>query len=451
MTTETIYITSLEVWNFGGLEHFKCQLGQTAVISGANGEGKTSLLRALDSVLSGGHDPELIHNYGTPQSAEKAIVTLKFSNGASAQKTITPTESVLEVRSPDGGLVRAPATYLKDLCPASSFDPIGFLDSDPKERAAFLLKHLPLRFDVDQVYCILEMVFAPNQSQIDLAKFNELRDAKYEERRALNVQVRDLEGTIKDMTRSLPPDDPEGSSWATQRDACQREIGELDHRIVEITREISAEEREAVERRRREIFDAKAALDHELAQFTSALNLAAVDSIGDRTRDYADRKATLSLKLGEAREKADAIQRAAGVRQAIEEREKSLKGHILREMKMTSQLEALDALKNQKLRELPIPGLDIKADSRNRPTILIDGVPLDKLNRQRQLYTAIQCVSKASGRLPLILCEVAELDDDSMLELTDAARAAGLQMVVARWKTAAPLTVEVASSPEGEL
>jgi dihydroorotate dehydrogenase len=73
--------------------------------------------------------------------------------------------------------------------------------------------------------------------------------------------------------------------------------------------------------------------------------------------------------------------------------------------------------------------------------ILIDGIPLDKLNRQQQLYVAIQAVTLAAGRMPLVICEAAELDDEHLREVAEACEAGGIQLVVARWTNKDPLRV----------
>ena len=113
-------------------------------------------------------------------------------------------------------------------------------------------------------------------------------------------------------------------------------------------------------------------------------------------------------------------------------------------MRLTKVLKALDELKHTKLKELPIEGLDLKMDKKGNPIILIGETPLDKLNRQAQLFMAIQAVSMASGRLPLILCEAAEIDDKNLADLTGATAEAGMQLILARWMNDAPLRVMTA-------
>jgi DNA repair exonuclease SbcCD ATPase subunit len=438
MSDEKVFITSVYVQDFLGIEQFKAELGQVAVISGRNGIGKTSLMQAIHTVFEGGHDASMVR-----RGSEKAKVILTLSSGVTINKTITPKESTLEVLSPDGGVVKAPATYVKSLAPTlegtGSFDPLGFLNSDPKERAAFLLKAIPIDFSPAEVS---EILGVPLSGVVGLTRFNELREGKYSERTTLNTQVRDLEGTIADMERQLPADD--ATDWGFERDHLTESIAAIDGRINTTAAEIALEAEQRRSEKREEIASKITALEKELADYLAKVDGAASEALAEQTREMEAEKAVLSGKLGEARAKADHQQQSIGVKKAITERKEKLKGHITLEMKLTSIIRLMDALKHRKLKELPIPGLDIAMDSRQRPVIKIDGIPLDKLNRQKQLFVAIQAVSKAAGQLPLILAECAELDDDSLSELTEAAKDAGLQLIVARWKNEAPLEVVAA-------
>ena len=164
------------------------------------------------------------------------------------------------------------------------------------------------------------------------------------------------------------------------------------------------------------------------------------EQLAEDTADLEAKRALLEGQHGEAKAKADEQTRTAGIMQAIESRNVALNGFILREMELTQVIEDLDKLKHLKLRELPVEGFDLKMDGK-RPIITIGGVPLDQLNRQQQIYVAIQFVQQSAGSLPLVLCECAELDDDHMKELAAAAKDAGIQLIVARWETGIPLQV----------
>lgn len=439
---DSIYIKSVVVQNLGGISIFKAEMGQIAVVQGENGSGKTSFLQAIHSVLEGGHSPDLVR-----QGADEAKVIITLSNEVVITKTITEKESTLEVVSPDGGKVRAPATFVKNLVPkiegTGSFDPIGFLAADQRDKAAFLLKVLPISFEASEITGITKL---PLSGSIGLEKFNEIREGLYARRTEINRQARDLEGTVATMERGLPADD--STNWADERDRITSSISAVDTEIETVGKsiEIEAEQarsgkRQEISGRREDLLGQIAALDAELASFLATVEKTVVSSRDEQTADLRARRAVLSEQLGEAKTKADQQQRAVGVKQAISEQRMRAQLAVDQEMVLTKQLKLLDILKSERLRTLPIPGFDIRIDAKGRPDILIDGIPLDNLNRQQQIYIAIRAVKLAVGPLPLIIAESAELDDNHAEELKEAAREAGLQLVLARWKNDAPLEV----------
>lgn len=442
-----IYVKSLEVKDIGGIEKFSCDLGHVSVISGANGLGKTSLLSALNNIFEGGHDCDLRRNVDldgdgileTP--CESGEIRITLSDGTTITKTITAKESKLLVKSADGGKIGAAKTFLESLTPPKSFNPIDFLNADAKDRAAFLLKTLPLNFtdkEVNEALGIPKTV-----GPVTLEKLNQLYDGIYDERKDLNVTVRDMEGVIASMEKSLPSQ--EGKDWGAERDRIQKEISEVESNIKTVAAEIALEAEKALNEKRVEIDKKIADLKAELSAFVQTVEQTAAATLAEETRDMQAHKVHLSEELGAAKANADREQQAAGVRQAINDQRKALEGHVAKELRLTKSLKALLDLKHKKLKELPIEGLDLKSDSKGRPVIMIGGVPLDKLNRQQALFVAIQAVQLAAGRLPLILLEAAEIDDAHLAELAGAIKDAGLQLVVARWKNNAPLQVETAA------
>ena len=440
--SDKVYLTSLEIKNLGGLPYFKAEMGQMALITGENGSGKTTCLNAILTFFEGGSDPDFVR-----AGCEEGEATIVFSHGYTAHKKITRQGYELTVTSSDGGKLRAPATWIKELAPSLSFDPIGFLNSEPKDRAAFLLQNLPLSFTADEVNAVLGVPAL--STSVTLQKVNELWQGKYDERTKLKKDVRDLEGTIKELRDALPKDGER--DWGAEVARIQDAIGQLDQQKASIASEIELEAEQARNEKRQSIGAEIAELrkqitvkEAELSDFLAKVDVAAVESLADQTKAIQEQRDPLVVELTTARANAEQHQRAAGIRDLIAARKKTLEGHISEEMRLDKVIEGLMKMKHQKLKELPIAGLDLKSDSKGRPVILIDSIPLDKLNRQQQLYVAIQAVSLSAGRLPLILLEAAELDDAHVAELGDAAKDAGLQLVLARWKNNAPLEVVAA-------
>ncbi len=87
-------------------------------ISGPNGTGKTSVLEAIKSALSTGHDATLLR-----KGAEKGEAVLVLDDGTELTRTVTSDKSTNKVRR-DGKNVTRPAEAIKQLTDALSLDPV---------------------------------------------------------------------------------------------------------------------------------------------------------------------------------------------------------------------------------------------------------------------------------------------------------------------------------------
>lgn len=422
-------LKSVSIKNIKGIESLTLEAGAVTVIAGENGAGKSSVLDAIDTVFSGGHDPGLIRH-----GADKAEVVLTLDDGVTIRKRITTKDSTLEVRTEDGGIVKAPANYVKRLADSFAFDPIGLLDAKPKERAAWLLKHGGITFTAAEVN---EAVGVPVARQaIDLEKLDSIRLGKYTERTEANRTLRDLDGSIREQRAMLPPDGE--TDWAEAQELIETALALRRNALEAVRTEVHSAAHAEIEASKANAQQQIDEIRQKLADEVQAINEKADALLASESETINAEIANLSAELAGARAKAEEQQRAAGVRAVIERNEKRYKEHLILEGALTRTIEAIDKLKHSKLAEIPIPDLDIKDGD-----ILIGGVPFDHLNTQAQMYTVIRAAKLALGELPLMVIDRAEsLDDERFAELSEAVAAAGLQMIAARVDTG-PLRVEV--------
>ncbi len=141
---------------------------------------------------------------------------------------------------------------------------------------------------------------------------------------------------------------------------------------------------------------------------------------------------------------ADREQQQIGLKQTIDKQRERLDGHITTETILDRVIEDMDKLKSQKLKSLPIDGLDINTDGKI-PVITIKGVPLQKVNTQGQIYLVAKFISaaqKASGcEMKILVCEGAELDSSHIIELGEACMEAEIQLIVSVCMAGHPLQV----------
>lgn len=426
-------IASVEISNVKGIRSAAFPLGSVTVIRGANGTGKTSIVDAISSVFAGGHDPDLIR-----LGADKAVVVLTLDDGTTIKKTITAKNSTLDITTAQGLKVTKPAAWVAQLASGFQFDPIAFLEADSKKRAQFLLEAMPISFHPAELKGITGADFA---RPIDLEAFAALRQGIYDKRRDANVVQRDIGATLNTLRENLPEGDDQ--DWpgivATHRQKQADLRAEL--KRVEGDVEKDAEAALATAARVRDEAIAAAKLQYE--QVASDVAKVKAESIAEQTAEINAELQTVSAELATAEERQRAQAKAEGLRKQIEEFAQRLKGKLMESLQCDEQLKQLDALKVAKLSESGIPGLEIVNGE-----ILVDGIPLDSLNTQRQYVVAFQVATLKGGDLGFLVCDRAEslvgADWDAFRE---AAAESGYQVVFARAEAGEPLGLDV----DGEL
>lgn len=481
--SDRIYLSNLLLENIRKFERFEAEFGPGLnVITGGNHEGKTTCIDTLRMFFEGGVDWTLLRN-----GQLTARAAIGWSDGLTAEKKLKraagPDEKddyEVEVRGPSGEVKRRAAETISSRVHKGSFDPAAFLKADPRQRAAFLIQHLDLQFSAAEVNATLnsqvgkipnsETLIPPLAGVIKLDKFGEIFDTVYEQRRLLNVEDRDLRGAMEDLQSSIPEgvdDEAQGLEEDIQRqldaakafrsgiqsglaDKRSRERSSADAIAGGTIREIkdkAAAEIEAIRNRmHRDLEAVTEALDSEVKRIddehASQLTL--------QTIEVDARIAGLSGDLAEARAKAQQFHRAEGVRKAIQERKARAEGLSTRIARRSAVLEAMDRLKSERMRSLPIEGLDIAYDREKRPQIKINGVLIDSLSGQEALFLAFQCVLFAAGESPLVIAEGDGLDEKHMKLLGAHCMAADppIQVILARHSEGDKISVQRFDTPE---
>lgn len=151
--------------------------GNTIVISGRNGQGKTSVLDAIWFALGGAKAQR-----GTTQPIRHgelhASVTLDLGD-IQVTRSWTDDRSTLRVESATGVEYRTPQALLDGLVGRLSFDPLTFAQADARTQLQLLLEVIALPFDP--------------------AELAEERRQVYDERTARGREVRTLEGHLKEL------------------------------------------------------------------------------------------------------------------------------------------------------------------------------------------------------------------------------------------------------------
>jgi hypothetical protein len=125
--------------------------GRLSVFAGKNGAGKTSVLKAIQTLFKGSTDSSLIRN-----GADKAEIIADIDGIMKIRRTIrkSGTQS-LDITREDGMSPKKPQTYLDGLIGDFSFDPVAFiLDADKRQR--YLMDLCAIKITADDLKGVVE-------------------------------------------------------------------------------------------------------------------------------------------------------------------------------------------------------------------------------------------------------------------------------------------------------
>jgi AAA domain len=412
-------VTHIEIQGIKGIAGpLILQPKSLCVISGDNGVGKSSILDALKAVFQGGHNPQLVR-----QGAKRGEIVLTLDSGSVIRKVITPKASTLTVTDPEGREVKAPQTFVESLASGFGFDPIGFVEAEPKKRTAFLLDAMPISFTAAEIAQAVPM--HQFTGDFELGAVEQIREDLYAIRRAANVAHKQLEGTITTLRRGVGQDEYR-IDWKAAVDSCEGERDALKARTLE---EIYGVKNEAAA--------ARQAAQAEYETQLRAISTAEADALQAIAARYQPEREELAAKLATAKEKLEQRLRAEGARAELDKMTLQLREKSAESAQLSSAIEALDALKKSKLAALPVEGVEIREGE-----ILVGGLPFDSLNTAKQFTLAFEIAALKPGDLGLMVADRAEtLGPDLWKEFCAAAEQSGFQVITARVDTG-PLVVD---------
>jgi len=445
-------VKRIRIQNILGIEDLEIRPGKHgALITGANGTGKTSVLEALKAVAKGGHDATLIR-----KGAEEGRVVWVFEDDVEVTKRVRPHTSDVDVRHPTMGKISTPQTYLNGLMDQLSINPLDFFTaSSPADRVQKLLEAMPLELDREALKeavagTDVELNGASTEGVHPLVAIASAHHAVYDERTAVNRVVRENRTTAEQLRASLPDDDDGDApdlEWLENKRheyerALAQKLGKVDAETEQAVSEVKDHLHEVTEQLREEIRSLEREAEEQVAKIRS-------DADGRKQDTQIDEQPAIN-RLGEeisaARERLKAQGRYENTRKMVEEATEKAEKADEQSRALTAALTKLEGLKGKLLAEMPIPGVEIRDGEVYR-----EGIPVPRLNTAAQVELAVQVAKLRAGEVPLVCMDGMECLDQRTYELfMDAVADAGLEAVVTR-VTDGPLTVEPIGEAEEAL
>lgn len=443
---EEVRVVSVTIENVKGIEHAELRFqspapgrGQLIKVMGENRQGKSSVLDALESCLRGGKTPELIRT-----GAKKAEIVMRLSDGHTITRTHTQKGSYTSIEGPDGIPVKGgPMTFIEKLTSTFAFDPLQFIDAEPRERIAYVLKVLgeSLQFAQAEIAQALNgagpLLPAP-EGGMDVTAFDRYKKSAEEKRAAIGSRMEEKADFIETSRKMLPAGDAgERKDWQAELARLAEEQRKTAVAEAAETQAVNAAMAEAVEIINADIQKradaARAEFDRFMAELTgektdrrTAIRETAARDLAVVQVRWSDRKQAAAGEVANAQSMLEQDTRANTIRGEMERLQAECKVLSRQYDSVKDAVKALEELRRSKLAKLPVNGLEF-TDGR----FLVDGKDFDELSGQERFVKAIEIAAQGRGALGLmILQEKARLTPKSLKELEDAVVESGLQVVL---------------------
>jgi energy-coupling factor transporter ATP-binding protein EcfA2 len=435
-----VKISKVYISNILGIKELSFEPGTITVISGKNGSGKSSVLNALVAVFEGGHSPDLVN-----KSAKRGTIRMELDTGTVIQKTITPTKTDLEIVDANGLVIPSPRTFIKTLGESMAVDPGKLMSIDAtkaagkKELMAALFAAMPVEFTGQEVNAATNpcgvLITQPCGNLDELAK---IRKGIEETRRKIGTEAKSAEGTVSELARQLQTEDGEEKDWQAEAVRLESERNSLDLQRQKKSNDLSSKANQDRQDIKSALTAEIRALEEKARTAISSIETALAAALDDLRCEMAPNFDRLTAELATAREKAQQAQRIAGAKATVETMRAKVKEKNCEYDRFTRAIEALDTLKQSKLDNLPVAGLNFDGEN-----VLVDGVEWHNVNTAKRAEIAIQLCSMQSGELPFLVIDGSESLTDVWEPLKDAAIAAGFQVAAGKAIKGQPFKVEV--------
>ncbi len=414
-----VKIDKVSIRNIANIADFRFSLGPVNVVSGKNGVGKSSIIAAISAALRGGSHTGMLRR----GSSKGEVVLTLDRDGVPVVVTrrFSKKPSVLEVT--EGGLpVAKPQGYLNEILDAIVSNPDAFKQATAKERVRIMLEASGVETPAEDLSEILDGWTAlPEGSAAEV--IDACHKRVHEARRVENKAARDHRSTVEELEASLPA---EGEDFSARLEGLKAE--------AENFRAERERQRAAVMSARAGAVDAANARRDETIAAADEAERFALEEIERDVQPKITEAAAENARLEEGQRN---VERARGVRTAIDRSREKWDAAESRSIKMDRQLEQLEELRARVLGDIKIEGVDVFEGE-----IRLNGIPFGSLSDSEKTKLSVRVARMRQPEAPIMLLDGMEkFDDPNWKGFLEHAEKYGIQIVAAR-VSEGPLKVE---------
>lgn len=353
--------------------------GNTVIIGGDNGQGKTSAIDSIAMALGGG---KLIPATPIRRGQKHARIEVDLGD-LIVERRFTSKGSTLTVLPKDGrDAFKSPQGVLDKLVGKLSFDPLEFVTMKPDA----------------QLKTLKDLV------GLDLSDLEAKRKEFYEQRYLLNVEAKQLEGQVEGLRehKGVPDEQVSVESLLAEIDATEAHNAQAERLQSQIMQNQDAAKRceDEIARLRARAMELKAEKENYEASVVA----------------LKEQVATFQPKDTEALK--EQIKTAGELNRKIQENESRKRlASLMRQknaesQKLTLKIEDVDSEKEQRLAEaeFPVKGLSFSEDG-----VLLNGLPFEQASSAEQLKVSIAMGIAMNPKLKVLLIRDGSLLDDQSL------------------------------------
>jgi hypothetical protein len=394
-------IVGLIINNFKRIKAVAIEPGDdpVVVIRGRNEQGKSSCLDGIAAALGG---ERLCPKVPIRRGETKAAVRVELDDLVVERRWTAGGDSSLKVTTREGASVKKPQTRLDGLIGRLSFDPLAFMDLEPKKQSETLR----------------------DLAGVDFSVLDDRREHAYVARTDANRQVMQLRTRLAAIPDVEAPDDPVSSAdliaeqqrrsdLYTQNNLKRSELEQTRTRfrhagedVDRVTREIEGLQRQlvAAQDMREALRVRGAALKAEVEQLVDpdleelSAQFREVEAVNERVR-----KKKVRLELARDLEQAE-----------------------FQAKKLDDEIASIDEKKAAELAavKFPVPGLSFCDDG-----VLLDGLPFEQGSQSKRLRVSVAIGAALSPKLRAMLVrDGSRLDKDALELLREEASRLGIQV-----------------------